>query len=33
MLGKGKGEDLIQGSALKEKHLIENKKELFDYKG
>jgi hypothetical protein len=29
-LGKGKGEDLIQGSALKEKHLIENKKELFD---
>jgi hypothetical protein len=29
-LGKGKGEDLIQGSALREKHLIENKKELFD---
>jgi hypothetical protein len=26
----GKGEDLIQGSELKEKHLIENKKELFD---
>jgi DNA-directed RNA polymerase len=30
MVGKGKGEDLIQGSALKEKHLIENKKELFN---
>ncbi len=29
-MGKGKGEDLIQGSALREKHLIENKKELFD---
>jgi DNA-dependent RNA polymerase len=28
-LGKGKGADLIQGSALREKHLIENKKELF----
>jgi DNA-dependent RNA polymerase-like protein len=26
----GKGEDLIQGSAKREKHLIENKKELFD---
>jgi DNA-directed RNA polymerase len=29
-LGRGKGEGLIQGSALREKHLIENKKELFD---
>jgi hypothetical protein len=26
----GRGKDLIQGSALKEKHLIEDKKELFD---
>lgn len=30
MMGKGKGEDLIQGSSLREKHSLENKKELFD---